>query len=228
MHMQHPVAPRRQRRVVRDQHQRRAVLAMAAEQKLDDFRSGRFVEIAGRLVGDDDGGIGRKRAGERDALLLAAGQFGRVMAEAMFQPDCGQLALGARKSIACAGKFERHGDVLQCRHGRNEMEGLEDDADVTSPEAGEFILTERLQVFSGNDDRPAGRPLKPGHDHEQRRFARARRSEQADRLTASYIQIDVSEDMNARGAAAERKVDPGQRNSVAGERMPRRVIHVSG
>ena len=155
MHVQHPVAARRQRRVVRDQHQRGAVLAMAAEQKLDDFRSGRFVEIAGRFVGDDDGGIGRKRAGERDALLLAAGQFGRVMAEAVFQPDRGQLALGARKSIARAGKFERHGDVLQCRHGRNEVEGLEDDADMASPEAREFVLTERLQVLSGNDDRAA-------------------------------------------------------------------------
>ena len=108
------------------------------------------------------------------------------------------------------------------------MEGLEDNADVTAPEAGELVLTERLQVLSGNDDRPARGALQPGHDHEQRRFARARRAEEADRFTASYIQIDVPQDMNAGGAAAEREVDPGQRDSVAGERMPRRVIHVSG
>ena len=51
------------------------MFAMAAEQKLDDLRSGGLVEIAGRLVGDDDRRIGRERARERDALLLAAGQF---------------------------------------------------------------------------------------------------------------------------------------------------------
>jgi hypothetical protein len=34
--------------------------------------------------------------------------------------------------------------------------------------------------------------------------------------------------MNAGGAAAERQVDPAQRDAVASERMPRNVIHVSG
>ena len=41
--------------------------------------AGRLVEIAGRLVGDQDGGIGRERAGDRDALLLAAGELRRIV-----------------------------------------------------------------------------------------------------------------------------------------------------
>ena len=48
-------------------------------------RAGGLVEIAGRFVGDDDGGIGRERAGERDALLLAAGKLGRIMVHALCQ-----------------------------------------------------------------------------------------------------------------------------------------------
>src|SRR5215831_7328041 len=57
-HLQHAIATRRQRGIVRDENQCVAALGPAAEQKLDDLASGRFVEIAGRFVGDDDGRIG--------------------------------------------------------------------------------------------------------------------------------------------------------------------------
>src|SRR5208282_818950 len=97
--VQHAIATRGKRRVMGDEHKGRAALAMAAEQKLDDLASRRLVEIAGRLVGDDNGGIGRQRAGERDALLLATGKFGRVVVEAFRQADCRKLMLGADKCI---------------------------------------------------------------------------------------------------------------------------------
>ena len=57
-----------------------------------------LVEIAGRLVGDEDGGIGRQRAGERDALLLAAGQFGRIVMQPLGKPDCGKFRARAREA----------------------------------------------------------------------------------------------------------------------------------
>ena len=69
----HAVAALRQRGVVGDQHQRHAALGMLGEEQIDDLLAGRLVKIAGRLVRDQDRGIGRQRAGERDALLLAAG-----------------------------------------------------------------------------------------------------------------------------------------------------------
>ena len=81
--------------------------------KLDDLAPGRLVEIAGRLVGDDQFRIGRQRAGQRDALLLAAGQFGRIVMQALRQPDCRQFLFGAAQRVAGAGEFERHRDVLQ-------------------------------------------------------------------------------------------------------------------
>ena len=58
-------------------------------------------------------------------------------------------------------------------------------------------------------------PLQPGHHHQQRRFAGAGRADQADRLAAAYMQIDVLEDMDARRAPAEREIDPGQRDGRA-------------
>jgi len=72
MQVQHAIAMGGECGIVGDEDERAAALAMAAEQKLDDVGAGRFVEIAGRFVGDDDGRIGRQRPGDRHALLLAA------------------------------------------------------------------------------------------------------------------------------------------------------------
>ena len=51
-------AARRERGVVRDQHQRGAVLAMTGKQKLDDLLAGILIEITGRFVGHQDGRSG--------------------------------------------------------------------------------------------------------------------------------------------------------------------------
>ena len=92
MHVQHAIAAHGEFAIVSDQHESRAALALAAEQKLDDFAPGCLVEVSGRLVGDDDGRIGGERAGERDTLLLAAGKLGGIMVEPLCEPDGGKLA----------------------------------------------------------------------------------------------------------------------------------------
>ena len=56
------------------------------------------------------------------------------------QADRRQLMRGARKSVAFAGEFERHRDVFQRRHGWDQVEGLEDDADIAAAEAREIVL----------------------------------------------------------------------------------------
>ena len=73
--------------VVRDQHQRRAVLAIQREQQIADRRAGALVEIAGRLVGEQELGLVHERARERDALLLAAGKLVRIVMPARIEPD---------------------------------------------------------------------------------------------------------------------------------------------
>ena len=45
---------------------------------LHDLVAGRGVEVAGRLVGQDDVGVVDQRPGDRHALLLAAGELGRA------------------------------------------------------------------------------------------------------------------------------------------------------
>ena len=178
-------------------------------------RAGRLVEIAGRLVGDQDRRVRRQRAGERDALLLAAGELRRIVVEPLGEPDRGELALGARISVAHAGEFERHGDVFQRRHGRDQVKRLKHDADIAAAKARQRVLVEPAEVRAGHHDRAGVGALEAGHHHQQRRFARARRTDQADRLAAPYIQVDVLEDMDAGRAAAERQIDAAEREAIA-------------
>jgi putative ABC transport system ATP-binding protein len=65
-------AARCQRRIVRDQYERRSVLAIEAEHEVGHFHAGRAVEIAGRLVGHQELGLACERARDGDPLLLAA------------------------------------------------------------------------------------------------------------------------------------------------------------
>ena len=46
-------------------------------------------------------------------------------------------------------------------------------------------------------------------------FAGAGRAEEANRLATAYIEVDLAQDMDAGGAAAERQVDAGERDGVA-------------
>ena len=77
------------------------------------------------------------------------------------------------------------------------------------------------EIFAGDCDRAGIGPLQPGHDHQQRRFAGAGRADQADRLAAAYMEVDVLEDMYAGGAAAERQIDAGQRDRRVARRRSR-------
>ena len=101
--------------VVRHEHQRGAAFFVTGKQQFDDLAAGAFVEIAGRLVGDEDRRMRRERARERDALLLAAGQLRRIVIDAVAQADRGELRGGALEGVGRAREFERHRDVLQAR-----------------------------------------------------------------------------------------------------------------
>jgi hypothetical protein len=62
------------------------------------------VEVTGRLVGEDDVGIGHDRTSDGDALLLAAGELAGEVIEAILQAD--ELQRG-RARLATASFAQR-------------------------------------------------------------------------------------------------------------------------
>src|SRR6185369_4832972 len=62
-------------RIVGDEHDRLVALDAGPPERVEDLRAGRVVEVAGRLVGEEQGRASDEGAGDRDALLLAGAQL---------------------------------------------------------------------------------------------------------------------------------------------------------
>ena len=66
------------RQIVRDEQVGQLELVLQIHQQVDDLRLDRDVERRDRLVADDQLRVQRQRAGDADALALAAGEFVRI------------------------------------------------------------------------------------------------------------------------------------------------------
>src|SRR5690606_4873816 len=111
--------------------------------------------------------------GNADALLLSAGQLTRVMVgdgvdiEPLEQRPNSLLAHGRRGAL----QHEGEGGIIPCRHARDELEALEDEAELLPAIVGPLALAEGGDILAGNADR-ACRRLDEAADHmEKRRLA---------------------------------------------------------
>src|SRR3984957_17957104 len=211
-HADHSVATRGERGVMRDKRERRSAPCRQIEHHVDDGAAGCLIEIAGRLVRDQQRWPGRERAGQRYALLLASRQLRRIVREAVGEThllEFGPCALGC---VAYSGELERRGDVFERGHGRNQVKGLEHDADALAAKAREGVFVQGAELDAVDLNFAFIWSLKTGHDHEQRRLARPGRPDYADRLAFADCQIDVAQDMHASRAAAETEVDGAHRD----------------
>jgi hypothetical protein len=69
------------------EHQRRLGVRIQLEEQRAHALTGRRIEVAGRLIGEQHRGRCDKCAGERDTLLLSAGELARVMSFARRQSN---------------------------------------------------------------------------------------------------------------------------------------------
>lgn len=95
-----------------------------------DSVAGRFVEIARRLVSEDEAWFFYQRARQSDALLLAARKMIDRMRRAFFQPDSFQCCCRALPTLSGrhAADEERERDVFQRRQVRQQVMKLKDEA----------------------------------------------------------------------------------------------------
>ena len=75
-------------------------------------------------------GLAGQRPGDGDALLLAAGQLGRPVLEAVAEADGVDDAVEPRLVGLAAGERQRQRDVLGGGQRRDQVERLEDEADA--------------------------------------------------------------------------------------------------
>ena len=80
-------------RIVRDQHEGRAGVAVALEEQIEHQTSVGGVEVAGGFIGHHDRRVDNKSAGQRDALLFASGELNWIVIHALAQADSFEQAI---------------------------------------------------------------------------------------------------------------------------------------
>ena len=136
-----------------------------------------LIEIAGRLIHNDDGGTGGQGPSDRHALLLTAGELIGLVPEAMSEPHQVEQLLGANRwATGMFSDVERYFDVFLGGQGRNEIECLKDHTDLLVADRGQLPLAEVGDIHTVDQDPAAGRVVQSGDDAQQRRLARARRA----------------------------------------------------
>jgi hypothetical protein len=119
------------------------------------------VEVAGGLVGEDHARRARQGAGDRHALLLAAGQLRRQMLGARAEADGLKVPLDRVLALVSrhSQRSERGLDVLGGGQRRDQVELLEDEAQRPQPQLREGAVSEPLQRLALEADRAAARPI---------------------------------------------------------------------
>ena len=145
------------------------------------------VERAERLVHQQHRRIDGERLRDRHALLHAAGQLARQLAEdRAVEADLAQFFQRDRLQLvrAAPGKalLQRQHDVFARRHPREQTVILKDHAAV-QPRAADWAPVDR--------DPSPRRPLQPRQQAQERALAAARLSQQADELPRRHGKVDV-------------------------------------
>ena len=103
-----------------------------------------LVEVAGGLVGQHQARVLGQGAGDGDALLLAARELVGKNIAPVGQADALQQVEGAGGDVASTRPASSAGqaDVLEHGEGGDQVEELEDEAEVVAPEQGALALAE--------------------------------------------------------------------------------------
>src|SRR5690606_5318316 len=132
-------------RIVRDHRDRLAVLTAGRGEQPQHLTAGGRIEVAGGLVGEHQVGAGRQRTGDRNALLLSAGELvrpvtqSRTEAEGLDEPVD---ACAFDRAGAAPVEVEGQQDVAEHIEGGYEVERLEDESDPAPTKHGEFDVAE--------------------------------------------------------------------------------------
>ena len=174
-------------------HDGRAAGVDAGQQLHDVHRRG-GVEVAGRLVGEEDLRAVDERAGDRDALLLTAGELVRQSLLLAVQADQGEH-LRDRLLDERAGRaddLQRERDVLEDRLVRQQAEILEHRADVAA-EVGDLPGGEGPQISPEHHDTAVARIVFAEDQPQAGGLPRTGRADEEDELSALHLEVDVAQ-----------------------------------
>src|SRR5262249_15112286 len=199
---QHAMGGRSRARVVRHHHDRLAVLVDGAAEELEDLAARRRVEGPGWPGREQDRRLGDERTCDRDALLLATRELGGPVGKAVLEPDVPDELVEPGLVRLLSGDCQGEEDVLARVQHRQQVEELEDEADVLPAELRQVVVAERCYPRAGEADAAGGGLVQPGEDVHQGGLARARGPHDGRRLRRRDVDRDAAERLDRRVARA--------------------------
>ena len=138
--------------------------------------------------------------------------------QALAEADAAKQFGGALAGIATAIQLKGQHDVLQRVQAVQQLERLEDKADVFGAYACALILIERGQRVARQVHFPGARQIKPGEQTEQSRLSRAGGADDGEAVALGQLQREVGQDAQLAFRAGYHFVKvPGVENVAAHE-----------
>jgi len=196
------MAPSCKRQIVGRNQRRQLVFPVQARDQLKNYFSRAPVEIARRLVGQQDLRLCNQRPCQCQPLLLASGKFSRTMMPARFESDFAQpprsFFFGGSQRLP-AGQ-QGHGDILQCGEFRQQVVKLPDVADLAIAKLSGFILRKRIHLGVGAVYGTSRRTIKSGEDVQQGTLSRARLPDDSQHRSFSNLKRQILKEHELRFA----------------------------
>ena len=207
------VRMRGQRGVVRHHHQRRAFPPVEFQQQFEHLLAGLAIQIAGRLIGQQNRRLRDERAGQRHALLLAAGKLHRIVVQAVRQADAREQFPRARGHFRTrARQFRRQQDILFRGQSRNQLERLKNETDLAPAHFRHAVFGKPGNIFAIEQNLAAGGVVEAREQAEQRALAASRRPHDGDELAARDRQIDATQNLDPVGGRLDGPRQPDDFN----------------
>lgn len=156
------------------------------KQQIGDFIPGVAIEITGGFIGKEHRRATIESAGQRHALLLAAGELGRKMADTFAKAKLLQQGFGLAAALGAllAAQQSRQFHVLQRVQRRDQHKRLKDKADMFRPQRRARLFVKLVQRLADQKDLAAAAIIQPGQNRQQRRFTGTRLPDQRNGLCA--------------------------------------------
>jgi hypothetical protein len=171
---QNAVGVCRRHRIVGDHDHCVPVLVDDLAEQGEHLVPGVSVQRSCRLVGEHHLRPGDECPGDRDPLLLAAGELRGAVAQALVQPDPGGDLTDGRAPRPVAVQPQRQRDVLGDGERWQQVEGLEHEPDPLTPQDRQPLFAEVRQGGAAERHGSGGGPVQPGRHVQECALARAR------------------------------------------------------
>src|SRR6266851_6601604 len=168
------------------------ILVELAEHLQNDF--GIFgVEVPGGFVGKEDFRLVDDGAGDGHALLFAAGELGGLVVQAALEAQHLGNDVETVGVEAIAVNELRDGDVAFGGQGGQQIEALEDEANLVAAELGTRRVTELGQIVAVHQHAAAGGLGQSADDVKKRGLSAAGGPHDRNRLSRQDLKVDAAE-----------------------------------